>query len=179
MNFESNIVYNKPEQSKQEAGMEKSRLFDVLAKNEEELFENAEHKEKLRNFGKAVRAITAALAFLNAAPALAQAETLGPQEWKIYQERMAAGLGESDFENMEIEKNIENFGIKGLRIGRVSQAGSDRGRHYQRGVYLKGEHLGDIIYRKGAVVDVNFFLDRVHQILTEHGFPDRFAPEKK
>jgi len=179
MNFESNIAFNQPKQPEQETGSEKSRLFDMLEKSEAEMFENIGHEKKPRNFGKAVRAITAALAFLNAAPALAQTETLGPQEWKIYQERMAAGLGKPDFENMEIEKNIENFGIEGLRMGRVSQAGSDRGRHYQRGVYLNGEHLGDIIYRKGWVVDVNFFLDSVHQILTEHGFPDRFAPEKK
>lgn len=175
MNFELNTQFNKPKQAEQEKGSEKSRLLNVLEKSEGEMLKGIGQSEKSKNFAKAVRAITVALTFLNSAPVLAQSENMAPQAWEMYKDR----TGKSELQNKEIEKNIENFGIEGLRMGRVSQARSERGIHYQRGVYLNGEHLGDIIYYDGRVVDTTFFLDSVHQILKASGFPDRFAPDEK
>ena len=117
--------------------------------------------EKPKKLGKTVRAITAGLALLGAVPSFAQSEPSSLQE-QLYSK-------ETDIWNKQVELNVENFGVEGLSVGTVSPAGRDRGRHYQRGLYLNGSHLGDIVYRQGMRVEEFFFLDRVYEILKEHG----------
>ncbi len=117
--------------------------------------------EKPKKIGKTVRAITAGLALLGAVPAAAQSERMPSQEL-LYSE-------ETDVWNKRVELNVENFGVEGLSVGPVSRAGRERGGHYQRGLYLKGSHLGDIVYRKGTRVEEFFFFDRVYEILKAHG----------
>lgn len=121
--------------------------------------------ENPKKLGKTVRAITAGLALLGAVPAFAQSEHASSQGQMTSREN----ISKTELRNKEIEMNVENFGVEGLAVGPVSRAGRDRGIHYQRGLYLNGNHLGDIVYPAGRVVDEIFFLDRVYEILKAHG----------
>ncbi|MCF7843437.1 hypothetical protein K9M47_00900 [Candidatus Gracilibacteria bacterium] len=170
MKFESFPSTSKLEQKSEP---ETRRPFHLLMAEEGEqlkkLANSNENDKSALAFIKAFRIITTAIALMGITPTTAYAES--STQYNNYS-GIDLKLSETETANRKTEENIENFNVPGLSIGKVKnleRGVNSRGIHYQKGLYQHKKHLGDISYPNGRVVDGQFFIERVYQILKANG----------